>query len=221
MVIVPAMNIVNEQRAEVLTQYAQRGRLVLTARTGMKDDFNAMHPMRPPGLLAELAGIEVEEYFSLDQPVPVKGKWFEGVSQQWAEQLNIINEKATVIAHYGPSNGWLDDQAAITVCSTTKGVNGLVYYVGAYLDEVTQLAMMRRIVQYATISSPPIKVPDGVEIRPMTNAAKQNLWLVINHQQTGKIINPPWPVVEHLSGKTLEGKFKVAPYGVAILTKAA
>jgi hypothetical protein len=59
-----------------------------------------------------------------------------------------------------------------------------------------------------------------VEIRPMTNAARQDVWLIINHQPADKIIAPPWPVVEHFSGKVLEGKFKMAPYGVAILTRS-
>jgi len=191
---------------------------VLTARCGLKDDFNALLPKRQPGFLAELAGVEVVEYFALDEPVPVKGSLFTGVAQQWAEYLNVTNDKAAVIARYGPSNGWLDEQVAVTVCSS--GANNLVYYVGAYLDDAAQFKLMQRITQMASLKPPRIKVPAGVEVRPMTNAARQDLWLVINHQQVDTIIDPPWPVVEHFSGKTLEGKFKMAPYGVAILTRS-
>ncbi len=220
LVFAPALHLMNEPRAKVLESYAQRnGRLVLTPRTSVKDDYNALLPMHQPGLLAQVAGVEVEETYALDTPVPVKGNWFEGVSQRWAEQLKVNNEdKTSIIARYGPSNGWLDDQIAITV--RAAGMTGLVYYVGAYLDEAAQLAMLQRFALNAGLRPPRIKTQDGVEIRPMTNADKQELWMVINHQQADRIIDPPWPVVEHFSGKTFESKFKVAPYGVAILTKA-
>ena len=55
--------------------------------------------------LADLAGVEVEEYYVLLDPVPVKGEWFEGVSQPWAERLKVRDEANThVVARYGP---WL------------------------------------------------------------------------------------------------------------------
>lgn len=218
LVIVPAMNIITPERAEVLQQYVKRnGRLVLTSRTAVKDPYNALLPERPPGFLAELAGVEVEEYYALDEPIPIKGNWFEGYAHRWAEQLKFLSDTPVAIAKYGPSNGWLDDQLAITVCPAGAG---LVYYVGTCLDEASQFALVQRFAQNAGIKSPPINVPEGVEVRPMTNANGEDLWLVINHQQTAKIINPPWPVIEHFSGKTLESKFKVAPYGVAILTRS-
>jgi beta-galactosidase len=201
-----------------LTNYVKHnGRLVLTARTGMKDDYNTLHPMRQPGLLAELAGVEVEEYFALDESVPVKGNWFEGYTQQWAELIQMTDNGAVAIARYGPSNGWLDDQLAITVCSQGSG---LIYYVGTYLDETAQHAMLARIAQTMRIRGPRINAPEGVEIRPLVNPDRKDIWIVINHQVAGKIIEPPWPVLEHLSGKVFESKFKVAPYGVAILTRA-
>ncbi|MBN1219358.1 MAG: beta-galactosidase [Anaerolineae bacterium] len=217
LVFAPALMLINQRRAEVLTEYVEYGgRLVLTARTGMKDDDNALWPMRQPGLLAELAGVEVEEYFALDEPVPVKGNWFEGYSHQWAELLNLTDKLGAAIAHYGPANGWLDDQLAITVRSHKSG---LVYYVGTYLDEAAQYALLERFTQTVKLSRPRITAPQGVEIRTLVNPDKTEIWLAINHQRTGKIVESPWPVLEHLSGKTFEGKFKLAPYGVAVLTR--
>ncbi len=51
---------------------------MLTLRTGMKDRHNALLPLRQPGALAELAGVEVEDYYSLEDPILVGGKLFQG-----------------------------------------------------------------------------------------------------------------------------------------------
>ena len=218
LVIAPALLLLNESRVEALKTYVKRGgRLVLTARSGMKDDYNALLPARQPGPLAELAGVEVEEYYALDEPVPVKGNWFEGHTQQWAERL-IATSNIGVIARYGPANGWLDDQIAINVLG--PGSSGMVYYVGAYLDEAAQYALLERILQNSGIKPQPLEAPAGVEICPLVNAAEQTIWLVINHQPFDQIVSLPWPATEHLSGKTLTGKFKLASYGVAVLTQA-
>jgi DNA-directed RNA polymerase subunit RPC12/RpoP len=63
--------------------------LVLTLRSGMKDGYNALLPLRQPGLLAEAAGIEVEEYYALEEPVPVTGLIGNGTGKIWAERLKV------------------------------------------------------------------------------------------------------------------------------------
>ena len=163
--------------------------------------------------------MEVEEYYALDEPVPVNGNWFEGHAQQWAELLRFTDTKTGVkIATYGPSNGWLDNQLAITV-HTYDFFNGLVYYVGAYLDEAAQFALLKQFVETAGIKRPPLETPAGVEVCTRQTAAQTDIWLVINHYPLDQIISLKEPLREHLSGKILENKFKLTPYGVAILTK--
>jgi beta-galactosidase len=160
LVIAPALLILNGGHVERLGDFVKRGgHLVLTVRCGMKDEYNALLPSRQPGLLADLAGVEVEEYYALLNPVPVIGNWFAGTSQLWAERLKVRDEASThAIARYGASNGWLDDQLAITAHSYGRG---LVYFVGAYLDEAAQQALMDRIVEMATVK-PVMETPAGV-----------------------------------------------------------
>jgi len=76
-----------------------------------------------------LAGVEVEEYYALNEPVPVKGNWFEGNSQIWQNDCSALPIKAAIIARYGKSNGWLDDQVAITV--SAFGASGGLYTTSA------------------------------------------------------------------------------------------
>ena len=221
LVIAPALLMLNESQAARLTEFVMRrqGHLVLTARCGMKDEYNALFPARQPGPLADLAGVEVEEYYALDEPVLVKGNWFTGVSRLWAERLKVLNEKSVVpIAKYGPSNGWLDDQLAITVRGTGHG--GLVYYVGAYLDDAAQQAFLDHLVKNAQVR-PVMETPPGVEACKRVNAKGEEIYIVVNHSREEKRVPLPWPAREHLSGEMGQGDLILAPYGVAVLTRVS
>ena len=218
LVIAPALQIIDEDLAERLTTYVKRGgHLVLTVRCGLKDDFNALLPSRQPGPLADLAGVEVEGVFALQDPVPVLGNWFSGESQLWAERLRIGDEKLTQpIARYGGCNGWLDDQLAITVHGHGRG---LVYYVGAYLDEAAQTALVQRIARQAA-AGPVLETPAGVEARQRVTPQGDRITIIINHEPEVKSLVLPWPAHEHLSDQPLPSELDIAPYGVMILTKS-
>jgi len=217
LVIAPALLILNESRAARLKEFVtQGGHVVLTIRTGMKDDYNALLPSRQPGPLAALAGVEVEEYYALLDPVPVSGGWFTGESHLWAEQLKVRDEAGTqIIARYGASNGWLDGQPAVTVHSHGKG---RVYFVGAYLDEASQQSLLQRIVTTAGVQ-PVMETPSGVEAGKRVDARGQEVLIVINHEQTEKLVRLSWPAREHLSGRSVTDELMLEPYGVAVLTR--
>jgi beta-galactosidase len=216
LVIAPALLILNEKRVAQLKEFVRNGgHLVLTLRTGMKDEFNALLLSRQPGPLAGLAGLEVEEYYALHDPVPVKGKLFDGTSKLWAERLKILDEKMTIpAARYGAADGWLDGQVAVAVHPFGKG---MVYYIGAYLDETSQQALLDHILVTADLR--PIKTPAGVELRTRLNGAGVEIYFIINHGRTEQTVQLPWPAHEHLSQQDVK-EIKLPPYGVVIVTKA-
>jgi len=216
LVIAPALIMLDDRLARVLKEYVSKGGyLVLTARTGMKDRSNAMLPARQPGPLAELASVEVEEYYALDEPVPVKGNWFEGRSQVWAERLRFIGGRIpSVIARYGKYNGWLDEKVAITVGAYS---HGLVYYVGTYLDEAAQKKFIDRMLATAVLR--PYDTPPGVTARTLVNPAGVEILIIINHTTQVQTVKLPWPALEHLTGLDVENEMLMPTYGVAILTK--
>jgi beta-galactosidase len=218
LVVAPALHIVTDELGDQLADYVQRGgHLVLTARCGMKDAYNALLPSRQPGPLAEIAGVEVEDFYALQDPVPVLGNWFSGTSQIWAERLRVRDEKLTQpIARYGQCNGWLDDQLAIAVHGYGRG---LVYYVGAYLDEAAQGALMLRIAELAG-ARPVLETADGVEACLRITPEGQRIILVINHQPAAQSLSLPWPAHDHLTSRPVIDELELPPYGVAILTRS-
>jgi beta-galactosidase len=217
-VIAPAMVILTPERVEHLTEFVKRrGTLIITPRFGMKDEFNSLLPMRQPGALAELANVEVEEYYPLETPVSVKGNFFNGVSRLWAERLRIIDETAYTqsVATYGQHNGWLDDQIAITY--NAVGMGG-IYYLGVYLDENAQAKYLEHVCAVNGIKSLMI-TPRGVEVCQRITPEGQKVFILINHEVSPKKVAIPWEAHEYLSGFTGKGQLTMAPYGVAILTK--
>ncbi len=213
--IAPALLMLDDGRVQRLQTFVENGgHLVLTARCGMKDRYNALLPSRQPGALAHMAGVEVEDYYALDVPVPVQGEGFAGQSRIWAERLNILDARqVSVLARYGEANGWLDGQPAVTLHPYGKG---LVYYVGAYLDEASQQALTRQILE--TAGEQIIETPQGVQYCACLTASDQQVAIVINHTRTVQEVKMPWAAHEHLSDQTVERQLALPAYGVAILT---
>jgi beta-galactosidase len=215
LVIAPALLMLNETRAAGLKTFVENGgQLVLTIRSGMKDDYNALLPQRQPGALTEIAGIEVEDYYALLEPAPVSGAWFNGTSRQWAERLKIRDEaNVQVLARFGESNGWLDGHAAVTFHPYGKGG---VYFVGAYLDDDSQQLLLDRIAQAAGVP-PVMQTPAGVEACKRVNAKGEEIFIVINHTRKDQQVLLPWPAREYLNNQTVN-KLDFEPYGVAVIT---
>jgi beta-galactosidase len=219
LVIAPALLILNDLRTARLKAFVEKGgHLVLTIRSGMKDEHNALLQARQPGSLAEIAGVEVEDYYALLEPVPVSGSWFHGTSCLWAERLKALDtSRIEVIARYGTSNGWLDNQIAITSHRYGRGV---VYFIGAYLDDTSQRILLDRIIQRADIL-PVLDTPQGVEARKRIDPKGNEIFIIINHERVEHWVELPWPAHEHLSGQSLQSQLKLEPYGVAILMQSS
>jgi len=215
LVIAPAMVFQGQAMVEALQAYvAQGGHLILTIRCGLKDQYNALLPQRQPGGLREVAGVEVEDYYALLEPVPVAVDGFEGRSSLWAERLALIGEKnAKVLARYGKSNGWLDDQIAISVNTHGKG---LVYYVAVYLDESSQQVLLSQVLETAKVTTR-ITAP-GIEMSTRMQPDGREINIVINHNSTESAVQMPWPSIDHLSGVALADNFNLPGYSVAVLT---
>lgn len=214
LVFAPSLLMLDEGRVQRLKDFvAAGGHLVLTPRTGMKDRYNALLPMRQPGPLAEIAGVEVEEYYSLDAPVPVTGEGIAGESLLWAERLRILDEKnVKVLARYGQANGWLDDQPAITAHPHGKG---MVYYIGAALDVDTHEFVTRQILEAA--GQTPIEMPNGIQLCPLLAAdGKTTVNIVINHTRVPQTVAVP-PGTDYLTDQKVDGTLTLSAYGVAVI----
>jgi beta-galactosidase len=216
LVIAPALLILNEKRVTNLTNFVQRGgHLVLTIRTGMKDEYNALLPSRQPGSLAAIAGVEVEDYYVLDELVPLEGNLLSGTSKQWAERLKLLDQNLAIpMARYGKSNGWLDGQVAMVAHSFGRGI---VYTVGVYLDDQAQQTLINHILQMVGVRG--FESPEGVEVSQRTDPNGRAIYFVINHTAAERSLTLPWSGFDHLSRRDVR-ELQLEPYGVAIVTRS-
>ncbi len=224
LLIAPALNIITEPQAKVLEAFLKRGgHLVLTLRSGMKDEYNALLPMRQPGYLAKLAGIEVEDYYALDEPILIKGHLFDGVVRTWAERLKLTGQYVLSMAKYKESNGWLDDQAAITVTGILGG-SGLIYYIGCYLDDKNQQILIDRLLKNCTQTTlnTPANVEVRIRVRPDPEGKPENdqeVYFVMNHASHETTLWLPWLAKNQITDELIDTELVLPPYGVVVLTK--
>jgi beta-galactosidase len=161
LVVAPSLNLIPKDRAEHLAEYVKNGgHLVLGPRSGMKDEYNALLPMRQPGYLIEPLGGRVEQFYALERDMPVSGSLGTGSATIWAEQLKTMAPDVQVLLRYGASNGWLDGQPAII---THRFGKGRITYVGAVLDSNLMAALADWLMKTSGVTPAFGPVPDGVE----------------------------------------------------------
>jgi beta-galactosidase len=201
LVVAPSLNLIPQDRAEHLEEYVRNGgHLVLGPRSGMKDEYNALLPMRQPGYLIEPLGGRVEQFYALERDMPVSGALGSGTATIWAEQLKTMAPDVEVLSRYGASNGWLDGQPAII---THRYGKGRITYVGAVLDSNLMAALADWLMKISGVAPAFGPVPDGVEASRRVGP-NSTVFILVNFSSEKQIVALPRamtpvmiPPVEH------------------------
>jgi beta-galactosidase len=217
LVVAPDLYLIPKERAEHLAAYVQNGgHLVLGPRSGLKDEFNALLPIRQPGYLAEPLGGQVEQFYALEKAVPVSGSLGDGEISVWAERLKTTAPDAEVLLRYGRSNGWLDGQPAIV---TRHYGRGRITYVGGILDEKLVQSAAEWMAKTSQVTPAFGPVPDGIEVsrRIGPNSA---VYLLINWRAEKRSVTLPHSMKSMLEQKEVT-QIELPQYGVAVLSDRA
>lgn len=212
LVVMPAFNLMNEDIKMKLENYVRAGgNLILTFRSGTRNWNNSMTTETLPGMLGRLAGIEVEEFDSLNhgRTLRINGVMGDGSASIWAEMLRP--KTAVVLGRY--VGGHYDGQAAITA---NQFGDGKVYYVGCHLDDVSLNRLLWMIADDAGIRPALRWIVPGVEVVQKEKSGKSYL-VVLNHNDSPASLAIPGQYTEMLSGKLVSTVLSLEPYGVAIL----
>jgi beta-galactosidase len=213
LVVAPALNLVTPEAAKNLEAYVRGGgHLVLTQRSAMKDEDNSLYPQRQPGPLAELLGARVEQWYSLDKPVPIDGEWGSGENHVWAEQLSVSSPETRTLMRYGKSNGWLDGQPAAVTRSVGKGS---ITYIGAGLEGATMKAAAAWMMKEAGLKPIMSDLPDDVDLAIRSGNGKR-VFIFTNYGVSPRTIALPSPMQDVLMGGTVSS-VTLPQYGVAVL----
>jgi beta-galactosidase len=220
LVVAPALNVLTDAQANNLMEYVRAGgHLVLGQRSAMKNDDSGLQPERQPGPFTALLGGRVEQFYALDQDVPVTGEWGSGSGKIWAEQLSVKDPQAHVLMRYGKSNGWLDGQPAAITKTVGKGS---ITYIGAWLDEKTMDAAAKWMVETSGIHPLNISLPKGVDLYVRSKNGQggdqKTVWILINFGKDVATVSLSGQMTDVLGGGRV-GSVDLEPYGVSVLSK--
>jgi beta-galactosidase len=218
LVIAPSLHLVDEVVLDRLVAYVQAGGvLCLGARSGFKDEHNALLPSLQPGtVLGALLGAEVEEYYALAEPVTVSGVAGSGSADVWAEALRVKAEDVEVLLAYGPGNAWLAGKPAMI---SRKSGQGRIAYLGAWADEAIMDAVLQRMADEANVARTGFCAPVGVSVHELTGD-DGSAFVLNNCTDEPASVSLPGPMRDVLAGTACEGECTLQAREVAVLVPA-
>ncbi len=213
LVVAPDLSLIPKELAVQLAAYVRNGgHLVLGPRSGQKDEFNALLPIRQPGYLAEALGGQVEQYYALENHIPASGTVGSGEATVWAEQLRTTAADTEVLLRYGKSNGWLDGQPCVI---TRHYGRGQITYVGTALDDKLMTSTAEWLAKDSGVSPVFGPVPDGIEVTRRTGP-ESSVFVLINFHKDRQTVNLPRAMKSLLDQKDVKS-VELSQYGVAVL----
>jgi beta-galactosidase len=215
--IAPALFVCDEKQAARLTDYVQNGgTLVLTFRSGVKDENNVVINDRLPGLLQHLTGCTVEEYDALVSGETVGVEMLPplprspGRASIWCDQLRLTGARALLRYSEGPFAG----SPAATLNRYGKGQ---VIYVGFHGDRTFYGALTKWLLSQHGLKSP-VAPSDTIEITERVKG-KERFLFVLNHSAEKQKLALPARTNyrDLLTGQKSRRTVSLRPYDVKIL----
>jgi beta-galactosidase len=219
LIIAPALHLITDATAENLKHYVQAGGiLVVTQRTGVKDDSNTVVNRRLPGLLAEVCGVEVEDYDSLSSDMQNCVEFTIPELRNARATVGVLCDilkptTATVIARY--TEDYYAGKPAITM---NKFGAGRAIYVGA-VGETQLYDLVAKWLLDLTSLQDTVTTPVGVEITQRVHGNK-SLHFILNHNNTPQTIRLESPYMNLLNKTQLKGDVQLDPFDVLILASS-
>lgn len=201
LVILPALNLVGPELARHLVEYVQKGgTLIATARTAFKDEYGRV-PGQPPGYLADLLGVVVEEFDSLPPDRRNLVRFVDGPAGSfpvslWIEVLQPTGARPLAVYE----KDFYAGKPAATVWAQGQG---RAIYVGVLAGADFYGPLMDWLLPQLGIH-PPLATPEGVEAKVRAGPRGQVLFL-LNHNDRSVQVSLPAPVTDLITGRRWEG----------------
>ena len=214
LVVAPAFNLMDERLKEKFEKYvAGGGNLVVTFRSGTKEMDNSMTERTLPGYFKEVAGIELEEFDSLNtRTVSVEGAFGKGTASIWADIIKPVTAKP--VATY--VNQYYAGKPAITVNEFGKG---RCYYVGCDLDDAGTEQLLDYIAKECGVKPALENVPDGVEVVRKESGDGREFWFVMNFSGKEQTVDFPCEIKSIETDEALGHSVKLPVWGCAAVAK--
>ena len=216
LVVAPAMFLEDPSVARKLQQHVQDGgALVLTTRTGVKNLHNVCQSERLPGLLREVAGLQIDEYDPVGHDVQ-QLSLESGDSVSCSQWCDII-ETATAVPIARYASEYFAGRAAITCNALGRGQ---AYYIGTVLDDEGYRLLLGSIAREHLGDAAVTELPAGVEISVRQGDGKRVLFVLNLTKQPQTVELSRRARRCAFSGAETPQNLSLEPGGVAILIEA-
>jgi beta-galactosidase len=214
---IPDWEVFDPAWVENLTDWVNRGGvLVIGARTATRDLNNHVIPQTPPGVLASLAGVTVEEYGKQNAP-DERPLWIyfpaeEYQTRHWYEVLRPQRGDVYVLANWKGRH--LDGQPAVSVRPVGKGA---VIYAGTYLTAGLVANLLPEIERRRSLVKIWPFAPQGVQVVKRQDQEKE-VWFFINTTESPVTIERvPEGGQDLITDQPAAGPLELAGNGVAVI----
>ncbi|WP_058301993.1 beta-galactosidase [Gorillibacterium timonense] len=235
--IYPHPAILREETAALLEEYVRAGgTLIFGCRTGYKDERGHCYMLPFPGTAASLTGISVDDFTRIKGTrKPVDMRWHPTVpdangaskpslaegqaedvaailtrADEFNEILQVEADEVTVEAVYA------SDYYAGKPAVTRRRVGlGEVWYFGAVFNPESAGHLLDRL-HAESPTEEWLRLPAAVELT-LRSGNSGTYAFVLNFGDEPAAITVLTPKVDLLSGSTIHGEYKLAPYDVLIL----
>jgi beta-galactosidase len=213
-VVAPAPYVSDQALANKLSAFVKNGgTLILTFRSGVKDEHNVVTDRTLPGPFADIAGVAIHEFdpqINEEQEIVGPGD-SRFPARTWSDILDASTAKT--VATYG--RGYYAGKPAVTEHQAGKG---WVYYVGTeskspfFYDRLVSLAATKSLLALNQ------KIPAGVEVAVRQKSGKKIVF-VLNYTGTGQSVPLDQAYRNALTGKPEPMDVQIPAYQVKILTE--
>lgn len=214
--VLPAINLLSREDAQRLAAYVRGGgTLIATARTGFKDTSGQVTG-RPPGHLADLMGVTVEEFDSLppDRVNPVRfveGPMLTTPVDLWFEVLAPTTARPLAV--------YQADYYAGQPAATLRDVDGgRAIYVGTLAGADFYGALFDWLLPQVGVG-PLMPTPPGIEAKARIGPAGQILF-ILNHTDEPAKVALPNGYIDALTGQPVPRSLGLGSREVKILKEA-
>jgi len=210
---VPSFVLMDEILEAKLSAFVRSGgTLVATARTGTRNRHNQVIKHTPPGLLAGIFGVTIEEFGRLKSPtltlLTKKSEFPAGPAYEILQARD-----AEILATWtGPSVHAAPGRPAI---SRRNSGDGTVIYVGTYLSDQNASHIFDLALAHTKMKSL-AKADEFVEVTCRCAPDRQFIFL-LNHSAEARDVTELPEGADLLTGQISRGSIRLAPYEATIL----
>ncbi len=208
LIIAPLIYLMTPELEDKFASYVKGGgRLVLTMRTGVKNNDNVCLTERElPGRSGDLLGLEITDYDCL-RDINRAVSWAEATglsAEKWCDIITLRGAESLAEI----SDGWYRGNPVVTVNGAGKGK---ACYVGTEPNGALALKLADYLIGEAGLE-PLARQADGLEVI-RRRGAERDYYFVLNHGPEEKGFTPPagWEPLSRENGA-------VPPYGFRLFT---